>query len=254
MYQLHHKIIGSGPPLVFLHGLFGMLDNWYGFAKGLSDQYTCILIDQRNHGRSFHSEDMNYRLMAEDVQRLLDDNWIHETAVLGHSMGGKTAMQLALDFPDLVTHLIVVDIAPARYLPSHQREFTAMEQLNPSMYKTRSDLRDALLVDLDAVTTDFLLKNIARDETGFSWRLGLEGLQKNYEDLIQAPTLLHDPYAGPGLFVKGGKSHYIQESHVNAINDLFTDARVVEIAKANHWVHVDAAPELAGLVSSFLKD
>src|SRR5687767_9372372 len=137
--HLNYKISGSGPPIIFLHGLFGMLDNWRTIARALEIRYQCILVDLRNHGRSPRSDEMNYNVMSDDVLKLMDDLKLESAIILGHSMGGKVAMELALKFPERISKLIVVDISPRAYPPHHADVIGAIESIDPSALENRSD-------------------------------------------------------------------------------------------------------------------
>ncbi len=138
--KLNYKLLGSGPPLIILHGLFGMLDNWRTIARMLENKYQCILVDLRNHGRSSHDDEMNYQVMAQDVLQLMNDLHIKHAILLGHSMGGKVAMQFALTYPEMVEKLIVVDIAPKKYPLHHNLEIEAIQSVEPANLKNRAEL------------------------------------------------------------------------------------------------------------------
>jgi len=249
---LHHKIVGSGPPVVLLHGLFGMLDNWFSFAKSFQEKFQFILVDQRNHGRSFHADEMDYNLMAADVLHLLDELDLKEAIIVGHSMGGKTAMQFALSYPDRTAKLAVLDIAPKEYRGDHDNIFAAMKALDLPAHQSRSSLQKALVQQLDdTATAAMLLKNIARSPEGFSWRFGLHEIHDAYDRLRGAPSAAA-PYSGPTLFVRGGKSPYIKDADAAAIVQLFPNAQIKIIPDAGHWVHVEAPDELRALLRDFL--
>ena len=251
MNTLHHKILGSGPPVVILHGLFGMLDNWFSFAKAWQDQYTIILVDQRNHGRSFHANQMDYALMAQDLHHLLVELGQEEVMVVGHSMGGKTAMQFALSYPDYVSKLAILDIAPKVYRGDHNEIFAAMKALDLTAHHSRTELREALVAQLgQPATADMLLKNIARSSDGFSWRFGLEEIHLAYENLRAKPDGAQ-PFPKPTLFVRGGKSPYIKDGDEEEIKRLFPNAQLQILPDSGHWVHIDAAEELGKMLDSF---
>jgi len=177
-----------------------------------------------------------------------------EAAVLGHSMGGKTAMQFALSYPDRTTKLAVIDIAPKSYRGDHDEIFAAMKALNLAAHQSRSSLREGMLQHLnDEATADMLLKNIARSPEGFSWRFGLDEIHGAYEQLRSAPSATAF-YTGPTLFVRGGKSPYIQDEDETAIQQFFPNAQIEIIDGVGHWVHVEAPDELKGLINNFYKD
>lgn len=252
--QLNYKIFGSGPPLVILHGLFGTLDNWQTLARRWSDRYTLILVDQRNHGRSPHAEEMTYLHMAEDLTNFLSDLQVHEFFLLGHSMGGKAAMQTALSYPDRVSKLIVVDMAPRAYGRGHDDIFTALHALRPEDLTDRRHADEVLSAHLpDAGIRQFLLKNLVRDnETGFRWRMNLAVLHREYDNLVAAVGATDTGYEKPTLFLRGGRSNYVKDEDWPAILALFPNARLATVAEAGHWVHAEAPDELSRLVNSFL--
>ncbi len=252
--NLNHKTFGSGPPLVILHGLFGTLDNWSTLARRWAEHYTVILVDQRNHGRSPHAPEMDYHLMAEDLAAFLEAQWVHECHLLGHSMGGKVAMQVALTYPDLVDKLIVVDMAPRQFDRGHDDVFRALLSLDPATLTDRRSADGLLAPHLaDAGVRQFLLKNLARgEEGGFRWRMNLDVLYRDYEKLIGPVGRPGDRFDGPALFVRGGESNYVRDGDWPAILELFPAARLETVAGAGHWVHAAAPEALGALVEEFL--
>ncbi|TXF89906.1 alpha/beta fold hydrolase [Neolewinella aurantiaca] len=252
--MLNHKTYGSGPDLVILHGLFGMLDNWSTLARRWAETYTVTLVDLRNHGRSFHSDEMSYELMAEDIAALLEEQGIDQCYLMGHSMGGKVAMQTALSYPDLVEKLIVVDITPRKYRPGHNDVFAALEAFDPGKVSDRKEagrLMDQYM-PIPGVQL-FLLKNLARNpEGGYKWRMNLPVIKASYDKLIGPVGNLGDVYEEPALFIRGGNSGYVQNDDVELIDILFPQATVKTIAGAGHWVHAEKPDELFAEVSAFL--
>ena len=257
--MLHAKLLGSGPPLVILHGLFGSLDNWQTLARRFAEpdprfgeSRTCVLLDLRNHGRSPHLDAHGYAEMAADVAAYLADNWIHEAAVLGHSMGGKVAMRLALDEPDLVSELIVVDMGPRAYGRGHDEVFRAMRSLPLSQNRSRAELDDRLRATIpEAGVRQFLLKNLRREPTGYAWKLNLDVIERDYPRILEAVTA-ETPYGGPALFVRGGESGYVRDEDWPAIRQLFPAAELATVAGAGHWVHAERPEALYALVRGFL--
>jgi pimeloyl-ACP methyl ester carboxylesterase len=251
---LHHKTFGSGPDFVILHGLFGMLDNWRTIARQLAERYTITLADLRNHGRSFHADEMDYDLMAEDVATLLESLEIDECILLGHSMGGKVAMQTALTYPDLVSKLIVVDMTPREYQPGHTDVFAALTALDLTTIADRKDAAPSMSRHMpDLGVQLFLLKNLARDPAGgYRWRMNLPVIQGSYDKLIAAVGKLGDTFDGPTLFLRGGKSDYLQEEDWPMIAHLFPQAQLATVAEAGHWVHAERPEELLAEVADFL--
>jgi pimeloyl-ACP methyl ester carboxylesterase len=196
--ELHYKSSGTGEPILILHGLFGMLDNWRTFARLMSESYAVYTPDLRNHGRSPHSDVFNYDVLAEDLRDFVTQTGISPLTVMGHSLGGKTAMQLALRWPDLVSRLIVVDIAPKAYEPQHQDVIKALSSVDPTKTDSRGDIEHVLMEQLkDAGVVQFLMKNLGRAEDGnLMWRMNLPALISNYNNTsaeIQGDT----PYSGP---------------------------------------------------------
>ena len=209
---LNFKSFGQGFPVIILHGLFGMLDNWQTIAKKLANQYTVYIVDQRNHGRSPHFPDFNYQVLADDLQSFMEDNWIYEAHIIGHSMGGKTAMQLALAYPEIVKKLIVVDIAPKQYQAGHQAIFEALLSLDLATINNRKEAATHLGAMIkDPGTQQFLLKNLSRNSNGqYEWKMNLPVIHKYYERILEN-VQMEEPFQYPTLFIKGGQSNYIQE-------------------------------------------
>ncbi len=239
---------------MLLHGIFGSCDNLGVISRALVDHYETHSLDLRNHGNSPHCEKMDYPLMAKDVVALMDKLKIEQTHLLGHSMGGKVAMQLALNYPQRVNKLIVSDISPVGYQARHDN---VLEGLFAIDLKAVSSIRDAdnqlaKWVEEPAVR-GFLLKNLKRDEQkNYYWRLNLEAIKSNYAPL--AAGVEGTPFNGPTLFVKGENSAYIQEKHHDKIQHLFPNSRVEVIAGAGHWLHADKPQEFNQLVLSFLQE
>jgi esterase len=251
--QLHFKEFGAGRPLVILHGLFGSSDNWGGIAPELAGQFHIFALDLRNHGQSPHSDEMTYPVMARDVVEFLDGQGLQSAAVLGHSMGGKVAMQLALDFPERVERLIVADIASRVYAPEYEPYFQGMLALDLKKFKSRQQMEEVLAPAVpDLVIRRFLLKNLGYDSEGsYFWKINLPGIHKNYPHICEAISS-GKLYSKPALFLSGGKSNYVSEADKPLISKLFPNARFQIIPQARHWIHADAPEEFVGMVSQFL--
>jgi len=248
---LHHRILGEGPALIILHGLFGSLNNWQTLGRRFASGRSVHLLDQRNHGRSPHDPRHDYDALAADVLEYMDQQRLSTATVLGHSMGGKTAMHTALRHPDRVDRLIVVDIAPRTYPPSHDDLMTALTALDLSMCTTREEA-DARLAIPDPVVRQFLLTNLKRDDHGnFTWRMNLAALQAEYPRLLEGPGSA-PPYPGPTLLVAGGSSTYVSLEDEQLFRALFPRVRIVRITGAGHWVHADRPEEFARIVEEFL--
>lgn len=257
--QLHFKQMGQGRPLVMLHGLFGSLENWLGVAPKLAGTFHLYLVDSRNHGLSPHNREMNYPVMARDLADFLDAQRLERAIVLGHSMGGKTAMQFALDYPARAEKLVVVDIAPRERPFEHEKIFKALLALDLAQFQSRREMEEALETDIpDLTVRRFLLKNLksttSPDSTPrFEWRIPLDLIYQNYPQICNAIAPAK-PFNGPALFLRGGKSHFVQENDDPQIRKLFPQARIETISAANHWVHADAPEEFLQRVLSFLAE
>jgi len=252
--ELYTRVQGAGPPLVLLHGLFGSNENLGGIARALADRFTVYAMDLRNHGRSPHAQRMDYPAMAADVLETMEAHGVQRTRVLGHSMGGKAAMQLALSHSDMVERLVAVDIAPIAYENRHDRELGAMRGLDLSAIGSRGDADVALAEAIpDAAIRQFLLKNLVRSGDGFAWRIPLDTIHREYAQIGAAPAS-PGPYEGPTLFIRGGDADYILEEAEPAIHKRFPNARVDTIPDAAHWVHVDAPEAFLALVREFLEN
>ncbi|WP_020681658.1 alpha/beta fold hydrolase [Marinobacterium rhizophilum] len=251
--QLHHQIQGTGEPLLILHGLFGSLDNWGSQAKALSHDYQVISVDLRNHGRSPHDSEMNYAIMAQDLIELMDSLDLPRARVLGHSMGGKAAMQLALNFPARVEQLIVIDIAPVQYPHHHDDVFRGLFAVELNTLKSRSDAEKQLAPFVkDPMVRAFLLRNLYRTDAGsFAWRVNLDTLHREYANIAAAPT--GTPYMGPTLFIKGGNSDYIQPEYRDALLALFPHAGYKVIDGAGHWPQAEKPALTTRLLQNFLQ-
>ncbi|MDX2134937.1 MAG: alpha/beta fold hydrolase [Saprospiraceae bacterium] len=250
--SLYYREFGQGSPVFLLHGLFGFSDNLQTIAKGLSNEYWVITPDHRNHGRSPHLPAHTYADMAGDLRDFMNSQGILQASFVGHSMGGKVAMQLALTFPELVEKLVVVDIAPGQATDGHSDIFKALLDINLSAVNTRSDAESALAKRIpDPSTLQFLLKNITRHPNGaYTWKMNLPVLWAEYPSILAAVSGY--PYDGPTLFIRGAQSRYILDSDLPLIRDLFPNARLETIAGAGHWVHADKPAELLGLLREFL--
>jgi len=253
--KLHFRELGAGQPLIILHGLFGFLDNWQTLAKYLSQKYKVYLVDQRNHGRSPHSPDFNYNFMVQDLVELIEDQQIPEPAIMGHSMGGKTAMNFALQHPDKISKLIVVDIAPKSYPPHHQDILAALHAVDLSVVKTRAEVDEVLAQYIPEQDVRlFLAKNLyRREDNSFAWRMNFPVIEESIEEVGREITS-DKPFTKPTLFIKGGNSRYIKpEKDTEPILELFPSASIETIPNAGHWVHAEAPEAFYNLVVNFLQ-
>ena len=236
-----------------MHGLLGSADNWHSVAQQLGEQFQVFALDQRNHGQSPHSAEMSYPLMAEDVNEFLVARGLEQVRMVGHSMGGKTAMQFAVQFPDKVEKLLVEDMAPRAYLPSHDKIFAALLALDLTKFTARQEIEEALATPIPSlVLRRFLLKNLGRQPDGaFFWKINLRGLWDNYAKLGE-PISNPVPFEKPVLFIRGGKSNYLNPEDEPLILQLFPQAQMKTIAEAAHWVHGDRPEEFLALALDFL--
>ena len=245
---------GERPPVVIMHGLLGSARNWSSLARQLGATRRVFALDLRNHGASPWADEMNYDQMAEDVRAFLAHQGLPAAAVIGHSMGGKVAMRLALAHGEQVLRLVVVDIAPVAYHRAFHAYVEAMRALDLSQISRRAEA-DALLADQidDAGVRGFLLQNLVNGEDGLVWRVPLDALARNMPDILGFPGPRDDErYEGPTLFVTGGRSDYVRPEHHAGILRLFPNARFETIPDAGHWVHAEQPQKFFEVVGSFL--
>jgi len=254
--QLAHSTYGSeGAPLIILHGLLGASGNWHTLSKNVfSEAYTVYAVDQRNHGESPHDDQLDYPSMAKDLSEFMDQHGLEQAHILGHSMGGKTAMRFALDRPERVDRLIVVDIAPKAYPPHHLELIDALEALDLSQHDRRQSIDEALAKDVPSwPIRQFLLKNLSYDseKEGYVWKNNLPAVRANYE-YISGAVDLTNRFKGPTLFVRGENSSYVQSEDIAEIWQGFPKAKIVTVEDAAHWVHAEAPDAFARVVMDFL--
>ncbi|HMP28638.1 MAG TPA: alpha/beta fold hydrolase [Saprospiraceae bacterium] len=254
--QLNYKTIGTGQPIIFLHGLFGMLDNWQTFGKKIADLgYQVILVDQRDHGRSPWTNDLNYTLLAQDIIAFANQIDLEQFILVGHSMGGKTAMKVTSLAPELVEKLVVIDVAPKKYKRGHDEIFKALKALHLETAQSRSELYEKLKIYLDdEMVIQFLLKNIQRNSEGdgFNIKFNIDLIEKKYDNIID-DIYLDFPISVSTLFCKGELSNYIIEEDFQIINTLFTNCNVQTIPQAGHWIHADQPDLLFKYISEFIQ-
>jgi esterase len=250
--DLFYREYGQGSPVIILHGLFGFSDNWQSVAKALADRHLVMTVDLRNHGRSPHVPTHSYPEMAEDVRAFMESHWMFHADLIGHSMGGKVAMQLALSHPDHVDRLVVVDMDPGQATDNHGDIFKALREIDFSKITTRQAAEEFLHGRIPEYSVrQFLLKNISRDDHGkFRWKMNLPVLWASYADIL-APVS-GQPFEKPALFVRGSRSNYIRDSDLPLIRQLFPQAEIVTIEGAGHWVHAEKPAELLAAVKKFL--
>lgn len=252
--SLNFRVYGEGPPLVILHGLFGSLQNWHSMAERLSADYRVFACDLRNHGDSPWAPTMDFTEMADDLEALLEEHGLSPATILGHSVGGKTAMLTALRHPDLVETLVVVDIAPVRYEERFLDYVRTMQAVDLTGITRRSEVDAALQsVVEDAGTRAFLLQNLEERRDGFAWRLNLEAIGDGIPVLLDFPNVEDVEYESRALFVSGEHSDYIGRVHHHRIYDLFPQAEFGVIAGAGHYPHVEQPDAFAARLTDFLE-
>lgn len=251
--RLHFQSRGNGPPLVILHGFLGSSDNWRATAQRLAPFFRVLTPDLRNHGFSPHDATMSYPIMAEDVLEFLDQQRLPSVHLLGHSMGGKVAMQLATMQPHRIQKLIVVDIAPRGYPTTHERMLRALARLDLSSFKSFGEIDAALAPEIPSDDVRrFVMKNLAREgAVGFRWRIDLAAITGNTRELAK-PIEPQFPFTKPACFIRGGRSEYLTQTDFPLIEDMFPRASFVTIPHAGHWVHVDATEDFLKAVTVFL--
>ncbi|RAV30428.1 alpha/beta fold hydrolase [Sinomicrobium soli] len=255
MQHLHSKILGQGAPLIILHGFLGMSDNWKTLgSRYAEDGFEVHLVDQRNHGRSFHSGNFSYDLLAEDLKNYCEEKKLSSVNIIGHSMGGKTAMLFATRYPGMTEKLVVVDISPKYYPVHHQTILNGLLSIDFGVTGTRKEADEQLAryVPENGVR-QFLLKNIYRkdrDELGF--RFNLTALNDRIEEIGRA--LPDDAvYNGNTLFIKGENSEYITPQDEALIQKHFPKAGISVIPGAGHWIQAEQPALFFSVSSEFLK-
>ena len=252
--NLHFEAVGEGSSVIILHGLLGSAENWRSMSRRLGAHYKAFAVDLRNHGRSPHSEIFDYDVMAADLREFVEQHALTRIMLLGHSIGGKVAMQFAIDHPDRVDKLVIVDIAPKRYEPSQHDLLEALRLLDLPRYNSFGDVDAALAAAIsDASLRQFLLKNLARDENGhLRWKIDLEAIERNYHKLLRG-LAAERTFDKPSLFIRGGRSNYIEDTDAPLIRQIFPQAEIATLAQAGHWVHVDLPEEFFQTVVNFLR-
>ncbi len=253
--QLNYKIYGQGKPVVILHGLFGTLDNWHNFAKKLQEKgYMAILVDQRDHGRSEHTNDFNYPILAQDLQLFLEENWIYEGIIIGHSMGGKTCLEYISDYNPTDFKFVIIDIGIKQYEEGHMDIFNALMSVQLDTITSRNEVEDILMNAIkDNGVVQFLMKNLTRTlEGGFKWKINLPLLYKNYDNILKA-IKFKEPSNVETLFIRGEHSGYIQDEDWPEIQKNLPNSQLKTIYGAGHWVHADRPVELFDTIIDFIK-
>ncbi len=250
---LHSTIKGEGKPLLILHGYFGMSDNWKTLGNQFAKDYQVHLIDQRNHGRSFHEYEFNYEVLVDDLYNYIQHYQLEEVYLIGHSMGGKTAMLFAVTYPELIDKLIVVDISPKEYKPHHNAILAGLNSVDFTIQNSRKLVDEQLTKYIPEMgVRQFLMKNIYWREKGIlDYRFNLQSLTENNSEV--GKTLPKNvTFKKDVLFLKGDKSGYITENESLIINPYFPNHTIVEISNAGHWLHAENPKQFYDEVCEFL--
>jgi pimeloyl-ACP methyl ester carboxylesterase len=250
--KLFFRELGQGDPIIILHGLFGSSDNWLTQAKLFADKYKVFSVDQRNHGQSPHSDDFDYPSMVSDLEEFITDHQINNPIILGHSMGGKAAMNFALAHPDKIEKLIVVDISPKAYDLQHYAIVKGLKAIPITTIASRNEADEILANHVpEPGVRQFLLKNLQRNSTGgFSWKINLPVISEKLANIgidLQFPG----QFTKPTLFVRGLKSSYISDSDWKRIIEIFPAAEL-ETLDTGHWVQAEEPQEFAELIMKWL--
>lgn len=253
--MLYSRIEGTGKPLLIIHGFLGMSDNWKSFSSlYVAEGFQTHILDLRNHGKSFHSDDFSYDLMAQDVLEYCQGNNLEKIAIIGHSMGGKVAMLFATEHPEMVDKLVVADIGPKYYAPHHQDILAGLNAVDFSTKPSRTDVEEILYPYIpDFGTRQFLMKNLYWKEPGqLDFRFNLKVFNEKI-DVVGTSLAENAMFEKPTLFIRGGNSKYILDSDLPEIKSHFPDFELVTIPNAGHWLHVENPKLFFEETSEFLK-
>lgn len=251
--KLFYRELGQGQPLIILHGLFGSSDNWFSLSKIFAEHFKVYVVDQRNHGLSPHDGKHDYDILTEDLKEFIAEHNINQPIIIGHSMGGKVAMNFAVKYPSLLSQLIIVDITPKAYPVHHNSILKGLKAIKLNKLGSRGQA-DQILSDFesDPSVRQFLLKNLARgDQQQFEWRINIPVLEKNIE-AMGAAIEANGKFTGPTLFVIGSKSNYFESGDEDIIKKYFPSA-IVEKLETGHWVQAEKPEEFMNTVFTFLK-
>ena len=250
--SLYSRVAGQGEPIVIVHGLFGSMENLGTQARALAEHFRVYSLDLPNHGRSPHHPHMNLESMANDILQWMDEQDLPSAHFVGHSLGGKAVMELALRYPERCQRIAVIDIAPVRYKPRHIDVFSAFNAVDPSAITSRGEA-DALMKPFvqEVAVRSFLLKNLIKVDSGYQWRLNLSALIENYDSLIDQ-NYQGSVFNQPVLFIKGGDSSYIIESYRDAITVRFSQVSLKVVPHTGHWLHAEKPEQISRLLHRFL--
>ena len=260
---LHFKKLGNGPALIIIHGVYGNGDNWLQVARYLQDKYTVYLPDMRNHGKSEHSNEFGYDIMAEDIYELIQHENLNEITIIGHSMGGRAAMRFAEKHDNMIKQLVVVDISPITNLTKKRAR---------PLFQSHVDIVNSLLkMPIESISTreeadailektlpfpdirQFLLKNLKRDNNQkFYWQINLPSIAETLEEIIVGNETMTTTVECQTLFIKGERSSYLTMGDIDFLEMLFPNMQIETVKGAGHWVHVDKPEEFKQIITSFL--
>ncbi len=253
--KLYYRKSGEGQPLIILHGLFGQSDNWNTLAKQFSEKdFEVYAVDQRNHGLSPHSDAWDYQAMSDDLHELITVNNLKDVVLIGHSMGGKTAMLYALQHPETLDKLIVADMAPKYYPPHHQLVLEGLNAVDFNLVKTRKEAEEEMSKHIsDYGTKQFLLKNIYwKDDGNLDWRFNLKVISANIETVGEA-TPADKSCSVSTLFLRGEKSNYVLDADLDLIHSVFPQSTLQTIPDSGHWIHAEKPKEFFDAVLEFIR-
>jgi len=249
--KLAFKKMGSGEPLIILHGLFGSSDNWQTLGKQFAEDFSVYLVDQRNHGRSPHSDVFNYHLLAEDLNQFMEEHGIDGATLIGHSMGGKTVMRFAQLFPEKVKKIVVADMGVKAYSPHHHEVLRAFHAINPDTLDSRSEAEERIEPIIPEFgVRQFLLKNLYRKkEGGYGLRVNYQVMESEMDRILE--ELPSDSSDAEALFIRGVKSNYVPDSDFDQIRSIFPKAEFADL-QAGHWLHAEKPEEFYAEVKKFV--
>jgi esterase len=240
--------------ILVLHGLFGSKRNWQSIAHKLSEDFRVFTLDLRNHGESKHTDAMRYDDMADDVFQFITDHSLEEVSVVGHSMGGKVAMHLALEYPERIKRLVIIDIAPVQYQHGFNDLINSLNALPLEQLSNRQEADEYLKSSVHPESLrQFLLQNLRKLETGFSWRMNLQAIQSCIDGLMDFPVIHGNPrYNKPVLFLKGENSDYIKHQHERQIFSIFPKALFITVEDTGHWLHAENPEFVVSEIRKFI--
>ncbi|MCB0494230.1 MAG: alpha/beta fold hydrolase [Cyclobacteriaceae bacterium] len=250
--ELFYRELGQGSPLIILHGLFGSSDNWYSLSKIFAEKYKVYVIDQRNHGQSPHDAVHDYEALTDDLNEFIESHNIKMPIIIGHSMGGKTAMNFAIRFPEKLSKLIIVDIVPKAYPVHHDSILEGLNAIDLSQLESRGQADEILGQFVpEPPVRQFLLKNLARDkDQNFEWKINIPVLEAHIDDMGVA-LRYEGQFEGPTLFIVGAKSNYFEAGDEALIKSYFPDAKIATL-NTGHWVQAENPKDFMETVFNFV--